>query len=775
MTDIAPPFADDNAAVPDTPEHEQLALEALEARAVPIEIAKAAGVYAVLDAQSEHRSFAPLPAVIFSYRDPESGEPMTYMDNGEEKPVLRGRYLKPGAFKDWVPDAKERRYSQPKGSPVRAYFATGGIIDWRALFSNPATPIVIVEGEFKALAACALGIPAVALGGVHSIHNSDDHEFLADLRRINLQGRTVIICFDSDATENPQVLSAERRLTRELRKCGSTVKIARLEPDIAGNKVGLDDFIASLPGDRDAVFRQVRDMLLNAPEAGALAIEVSDRRLIENLEELDEALIESELPVFQQAGRVVHIVNAAEVTDTEEIKRAADSPVIREASALTIQQFGMHVTEFVKWNERKKTYLPTVCPRSLAEHYLVKVGGWGLPGLHGIVEAPTIRPGGTILQTPGYDAKSGLYYQPGIPFPRIPDSPSREDAQAAIARLRNIVRAFEFASGEAEATWVAAVLTAIVRRSLRTAPMFAISAPVMGAGKTLAADLIGIIATGHAPAVMSQGRNPDEDQKRLLAVLLRGDSVVQIDNCDMPIEGAAMSSILTSPEWQCRILGRSENVTVPTNVTFLATGNNITLRADMSTRALICRIAPKVERPEERVFDFDARKEAHENRAALVAAALVIIRAYIAAGEPKQKAKTFGRFEDWDRYVRYPLLWLDAPDPCRTRELIERNDPERETFGRLVHLWNTVFGSAPVRAKAIGALQANGSAAPPECRELYDLACEISGGRGRDVYDARRFGEYLASKMERLCGGYRLVKGTDRKSKTSLWQLVREE
>ena len=50
------------------------------------------------------------------------------------------------------------------------------------------------------------------------------------------------------------------------------------------------------------------------------------------------------------------------------------------------------------------------------------------------------------------------------------------------------------------------------------------------------------------------------------------------------------------------MLGISKNPAVPTNVTFLATGNNLALKGDLTTRALVCALDPQCERPEERKF-----------------------------------------------------------------------------------------------------------------------------------------------------------------------------
>ena len=55
-------------------------------------------------------------------------------------------------------------------------------------------------------------------------------------------------------------------------------------------------------------------------------------------------------------------------------------------------------------------------------------------------------------------------------------------------------------------------------------------------------------------------------------------------------------------EYKDRLLGGNETRTVLTTATFLATGNNLIFMGDISTRALLCKLDPKVEHPEERSF-----------------------------------------------------------------------------------------------------------------------------------------------------------------------------
>ena len=144
----------------------------------------------------------------------------------------------------------------------------------------------------------------------------------------------------------------------------------------------------------------------------------------------------------------------------------------------------------------------------------------------------------------------------------------------------------------------------------------------MGTGKTLAQDTVSLIATGRLTTAMSQGGNEEEDEKRLFSVLLQGDQILLIDNVKRPIEGDALCTILTQSTWQCRVLGESKKVEVPTNVLMLASGNNLTFKGDMITRALLCKLDAGIEKPEIRRFDVDLKTEIPKRRPELVAAGL---------------------------------------------------------------------------------------------------------------------------------------------------------
>ena len=107
-------------------------------------------------------------------------------------------------------------------------------------------------------------------------------------------------------------------------------------------------------------------------------------------------------------------------------------------------------------------------PPDIAATYLARVGEWKLRFLQGITQSPTLRIDGTVLQEPGYDAASGLLYDPGnVVFPPVRDAPSEAQARAALDVLESPFGAFAFSDEADKSVALAAVLTALVRAMFR--------------------------------------------------------------------------------------------------------------------------------------------------------------------------------------------------------------------------------------------------------------------------------------------------------------------
>ena len=164
-----------------------------------------------------------------------------YFDiNGKVTKFARIRYVEDTrrGF-DKLSGKKSLRYSQLPNTVNEAYFPP--FVEW-GKYLDKRLPVVITEGELKAACATKVGVPTIGLGGVWCFKsNRKGQSLIAGLAAIDWSGRSVVICYDSDAVTNPNVIVAENMLAQTLLNLGADVSIARLPND--GEKVGLDDYL----------------------------------------------------------------------------------------------------------------------------------------------------------------------------------------------------------------------------------------------------------------------------------------------------------------------------------------------------------------------------------------------------------------------------------------------------------------------------------------------------------------------------------------------------
>ena len=239
-----------------------------------------------------------------------------------------------------------------------------------------------------------------------------------------------------------------------------------------------------------------------------------------------------------------------------------------------------------------------------------------------------LRQDGSLHDTPGYDPMTGLLYKPECEFDAMPERPTRDDAIAALGMFNDLLAGFPFVTPADKAVALSAILTALDRHNMPTAPLHGFSATVAGTGKSKLVDIVSILATGRSAAVKAQPGTEDELEKRLNSELLQGATIITIDNCEHPLQSAFLCQMLTQETVSIRPLGQSRTVNVSTAATVMATGNNLQIAGDLTRRALLCSLDARCEHPERRQFDWDATDVAKTKRGRLVSAALTILRAW---------------------------------------------------------------------------------------------------------------------------------------------------
>jgi putative DNA primase/helicase len=392
--------------------------------------------------------------------------------------------------------------------------------------------------------------------------------------------------------------------------------------------------------------------------------------------------------------------------------------------------------------------------------------------LTGIANAPTLRSDGSLLDKPGYDAATGLLYVPqaGVTFPRLAAEPAMEDARKALAILSELISKYPFIDGAARSVALAAMLAGVIRRMLPTAPGFAFDSPVPGSGKGLLCDTIAYMAHGREPSSLTQG-NEEETEKRISSALIRGDSVICIDNITEPLVGAKLLSVLTQQVADLRVLGHSELVGCDTRALFLFNGNNLTIPGDMCRRVLVCGIDPACEDPERRKFKFDPLERVKHNRGRYVVAALTVLLAYRKSGAPRQ-ASPLGSYGEWSRWVRDALLWLSEADPVSTIARTKQADPVAEQIAAFIHAWADVIGegnTVTVKAAIEAATKQRDSTLMDTFKQVAPPLRQDSGGE----VDAIRLGKWLARNKDRVVDGRRLVRVPEKHQGNTQWRLER--
>lgn len=649
-----------------------------------------------------------------------------------------------------------------------------GLVPYRLpelLAAPPAEPVFVPEGEKDVDALRGLGLVATC-------NPMGAGKWREEFGRY-LEGRDVVVLPDADEAGRPHGADVAAKLAGR----AAQVRVLEMPPphkDVSdwlaeggGTAARLLEMAAEVPaaGELPAAGAE-------APDDGRPVIRLAAGDIARVVDEAEAALIAAGLGFYQRGAFIVR-PGAVRISVSDD--RSVVGQRLVPAGEHALLEALTTAARWEKFDGRSKGYVRADPPPVAVKVFRDRVGRWRLPFLAGVVNAPTLRPDGSVLSAPGYDAATGLLYDPGgASFPAIPERPTRDAALRALATLKDLVGSFPF-QGEADrAVALSAILTACVRRSLHTAPMHAFSAPAAGSGKSLLVDLASTIANGREAGVIAQGATEEETEKRLGALLLAGDAVIAIDNCEAPLGGEFLCQVLTQPVVKARILGRSEAPELPSGAFVTATGNNLTLVGDMTRRALLCRLDAGVERPELRRFERDPVAHAKAERGRYVAAALTVLRAHHVAGRPSRH-DAVGSFGAWSRWVRDALVWLGEDDPAKTMEVARASDPKLATLRAVVEQWRQHLGDERVTTRrlidsATETRTATAADGPPYGRpefarpDFREALLAVAGAGG--AVNGRSLGKWLAANQGRVVDGSRIVQQGTWQG-TATWRLAR--
>jgi putative DNA primase/helicase len=470
------------------------------------------------------------------------------------------------------------------------------------------------------------------------------------------------------------------------------------------------------------------------------------------VKEIEATLIKTKAPVLVRGGKLV-------TPDTAERPASKDRRTqvtrFRTLNAAALAFIVGDVMSFTKKDGRTSTDKPINLPKEVAEMLLDK-GNWKLPEVTGIITTPTLRPNGTLLNQPGYDPKTQLWYAPADALELPPIEANRAAAETALSLLKQLLRECAFGSDLDQSVALAALMTPVLRAAFTVAPLILFLSHSPGAGKSYIADMANTIARAQICPVISSGPDIPEMEKRLSAVILEGVPIISIDNCSHDLGGDLLCQMVERQLIMLRILGKSKIPECEWPGTVFATGNNINLIGDMTRRGLLCNLDPKEEQPELREFKYDPLDMIMRDRGAYVAAILTIALEYIQSGD-RVDCSPIASYGGWSRFVREPLIRLGEADVVKSMEQARESDPIRNAAQELVTLWKEVFGcghSYPVSfvIERANRLLPGGAYEHPELRSLLLSRCH-----GREGIDGIKLGMWLKRIARQVHAGHRFI------------------
>jgi hypothetical protein len=488
------------------------------------------------------------------------------------------------------------------------------------------------------------------------------------------------------------------------------------------------------------------------------------------------AALAADPDLYQRGGLLVHVVTEAIA------EKGITRPPAPRIAALPQPLLRERLTSWARWVQVADKGLKPAHPPGWCVSAVFARSHWpGIKPLEGVVTYPVLRLDGTLLLENGYDPDTGLLLAYDGDLPAVPDHPTLQEARRARDRLLDVVTDFPFKAEVHKAAWLASLLTPLCRYAYEgPTPLFLTDANTPGTGKGLLQEVTAHILTGAPFTLAAYTGDEDELRKRITSLVMAGDRCVLLDNLEGKFGNATLNAALTARAWEDRVLGVNKMFRGPMQVVWYATGNNVAAHVDTIRRTVHIHLETREERPEERK-DFKHPKLlawVQARRRKLLAAALTILRGYVAAGRPDLGLTAWGSFEGWSGLVRNAVVWCGLPDPGLTRAALrEQSDTTSADVAALMLCWarldryETGLTVAEVCRRAFGRPGPGEPESAAECEEYLELRDVIESLVGRN--DPGALGRLLRKFRRRVLGGMMFDAISRGKTNAVRWKVVR--
>lgn len=485
---------------------------------------------------------------------------------------------------------------------------------------------------------------------------------------------------------------------------------------------------------------------VQAAPGGRTLIRLSEAEFSNLTKQLEEVLNPY---VFTQGG---HLVRTSEAHSDDDIQRSADALMLMSATRGWARiRFG-ELCDFQKYIASQDGWR-SVAPSAEHINAFLDRGGWNiLRPLEAIARSPFFREDEIICDQPGYDKGSRVLYVPNIEYPDIPQTPNKNAASDALARLREPFSEFPWKEEASESAFLSHILAEAARLAMDHCPMYIYDAPMAGTGKSTLQEMAARIVHGAEPALRPWVSDEDELRKSLYACLIAGDRSIWFDNVPdgVKIRSAVLETFLTAKVWKDRKLGESFTSAIPNRTVLVASGNNVTPVGALARRSIVVRLDANTDNLRDRVFKIpNPRRYVMEHRAQMLVDALTIIKAYVHTGGMSGMPISLPSFESWSRLAREPLIWLGMADPVVTQ--LNETDDELTSMGPVFERLVANFGDKTFTAGEMARVV--GSLSDPN-NEMSDALLQMGC---HEPNNPIKIGYWLRASKDRIGGGFKLV------------------
>jgi hypothetical protein len=520
------------------------------------------------------------------------------------------------------------------------------------------------------------------------------------------------------------------------------------------------------------------------PSARRPAIEIGSTP--ETIRALAEALSDNVIPgIYVTDGRPVHVEEISG-TASSRVSGDEDAPLPVAAAPLTPASLSLLLADKTftyriqsrKGSGKGETFEEEVTPVANALAAVLARRTWPtIPPLLGIVGTPVLRPDGSLLQTPGYDPKTGLYLASKIGLDPVPPRPTAQQvAEARSFIWDRLLLDFPWVSPADKANQLGLMVTPILRPYTRAlSPFGIVSATMPGSGKTILTACIGML---QGQRVLSWTHSDEELRKSITSVLADQAGAIVFDNLH---EGAVIDSpilarLITERVWADRLLGRNTTASIPNDRLWLATGNNLNVGGDMASRSVLVQLDPDTPHPEARtgfaIEHLDQWILDPARQRQVLWALLVLIVDWTVNGAEKADVRAMRQFTAWAQAVGGLLAHHGIPDFLANAAVVHAVDEAAAEWMPFLTRWHELLGqdwltAAEVRKRADDHFGWPGGADPWRGTFPTDV-------RGVPV-SAKALGVRLRGQVGRWRGEYVLRKSRDKNTNSGVYRVEKKE